>query len=85
MLGTVKFYDTDKRFGFITGNDGKDYYFTDAGLPRRRDYDPIEGDLIAFDTRVADRGPIAHHINLNPDKDTTNAVQQLQILRSPQG
>lgn len=26
MKGTVKFYNNDKRFGFITGEDGKDYF-----------------------------------------------------------
>ena len=89
MRGTVKFYDCDKGFGFITGNDGADYYFSRTCLPRRREYDPVEGDPVEFDTREIERGLIAHHIDLDPDhtykKDNTNAMPELQVQRGSEG
>ena len=30
--GKVKFYNTTKRYGFITGDDGTDYFFHQSGL-----------------------------------------------------
>ena len=30
--GKVKFYNTTKRYGFITGDDGTDYFFHQTGL-----------------------------------------------------
>ena len=32
MKGTVKFYNVMKRFGFITGEDGRDYFVHVTGL-----------------------------------------------------
>ena len=31
MTGKVKFYKPDKKFGFITGEDGKDYFVHQKG------------------------------------------------------
>ena len=91
MHGTVKFYVIDQGYGFITGEDGKDYWFNKGCLPRHRRFDPVEGDAVEFETRVAGRGPIAHHINLDPDKhtidqkDSTHAVHDLQTRRNGAG
>ena len=30
--GKVKFYNREKKFGFIIGDDGKDYFFHDTGV-----------------------------------------------------
>lgn len=32
MNGTVKFYNFKKNFGFITGEDGKDYFVHSSGI-----------------------------------------------------
>ncbi len=34
--GKVKFYNRKKRYGFITGEDGVDYFFHDTGLVSMR-------------------------------------------------
>lgn len=60
--GVVKFFNLQKSFGFITGDDGKDVYFNRASLPLDRRYDPVEGDRVVFEVRDARQGPIAHHI-----------------------
>ncbi|MCD6274500.1 MAG: cold-shock protein [Candidatus Aenigmarchaeota archaeon] len=38
--GTVKFFNTLKNFGFITGDDGKEYLVHSSGLK--------EGDKVSF-------------------------------------
>lgn len=92
MRGTVKFYIIDKGYGFIAGDDGCDYHFTKACLPRARRYDPVEGDTVEFDTRQVAKGMIAHHIDLDPDrkyqpslteKEASNALHDVSFLRSP--
>ena len=30
--GKVKFYNKEKKYGFITGDDGKDYFFHVSGV-----------------------------------------------------
>lgn len=60
--GTVKFFNTQRGFGFATTDDGQDVYFNRASLRRDRAYDPVEGDRISFEIRDGRQGTIAHHI-----------------------
>ena len=60
MNGTVKFFNESKGFGFITGEDGKDYFAHMSGLQegvRLR-----ENDAVTFDVEEGDRGPKAVNI-----------------------
>lgn len=54
MKGTVKFFNVEKHFGFIAGDDGKEYFVHNSGLAqgaRIRDNDSVE-----FDSEEGDRG-----------------------------
>jgi cold shock protein len=54
MEGTVKFFNSTKNFGFITGEDGKDYFVHVSGLvegTRLR-----EGDKVSFEAVKGDKG-----------------------------
>lgn len=63
MLGKIKFYSIKRGFGFIVPDDGdKDIYFNKQSLRRDREYDPIDGDAVEFQTRETPAGTIAHHI-----------------------
>lgn len=56
MRGRIKFYNVAKRFGFIIPADGTgDLYFAESSLPRSRQYDPVEGDVVEFEARDTDR------------------------------
>ena len=60
MQGTVKFFNTMKGFGFITGEDGKDYFVHTSGLADGvtiRDEDKVE-----FKVVEGDRGPKAEKV-----------------------
>ena len=54
MKGTVKFFNTEKEFGFITGDDGKDYFVhkkdLQAGMTLNKD------DAVTFETEKGDKG-----------------------------
>jgi len=57
MKGTVKFF-TDKGFGFITADDGKEYFVHQTGL-EDQDARLNEGDAVEFEIEQGDRGPKA--------------------------
>lgn len=54
MKGKVKFFNHEKGFGFITGDDGKDYFVHSSGL--ENDVMIDEDDSVEFSTEQGDRG-----------------------------
>ena len=54
MKGTVKFFNREKEFGFITGEDGKDYFVHKTGLEQGVSIN--ENDSVTFETEKGDRG-----------------------------
>lgn len=62
MKGKIKFYNRDKRFGFITGEDEKDYFFHQSGL--EEGVSVRDEDQVTFEVVEGDRGPKAEKIKL---------------------
>ena len=60
--GKVKFYNKEKKFGFITGDDGKDYFFHASEISS--DIYLRDGDKVEFKVVEGDRGPKAAEISL---------------------
>ena len=54
MKGKVKFFNQTKEFGFITGEDGKDYFVHKSGLEDGVTLN--EGDSVVFETEKGDKG-----------------------------
>ena len=54
MKGTVKFFNEEKRFGFITGEDGKEYFVHSSGLSAGTSI--RENDAVEFETEQGDKG-----------------------------
>ena len=54
MKGKVKFFNQEKEFGFIIGDDGKDYFVHKSGLEEGVMID--EDDSVEFSTEQGDRG-----------------------------
>ncbi len=63
MNGTVKFFNTSKGFGFITAEDGKDYFVHFSALPEGVTL--RENDAVTFDVEEGDRGPKAVNVQLS--------------------
>ena len=58
--GTIKKVVADRGFGFITAEDGKDYFFHRDGLDRSLDFDRlVGGERVTFDVEASQRGPRA--------------------------
>jgi CspA family cold shock protein len=58
--GTVKKVISDRGFGFITGEDGKDYFFHRDGLQASLDFDRlVGGERVEYDVQQSPKGPRA--------------------------
>jgi CspA family cold shock protein len=61
--GTIKKVVSDRGFGFITGEDGKDYFFHRDGLAESLPFYAITGgERVEFDLQASDRGPRAVNV-----------------------
>ena len=59
MKGKVKFFNESKGFGFIAGEDDKEYFVHESGIKQG----PIdENDEVEFDVEEGDRGPKAVNV-----------------------
>ena len=54
MKGTVKFFNRTKNFGFVTGEDGKDYFVHSTGL--KAGVSLNENDSVSFDVEEGEKG-----------------------------
>ncbi len=64
-IGTVKKVVSDRGFGFISGEDGKDYFFHRDALASSLDFDRMAtGDRVEFEFQSSERGPRA--VNVRP-------------------
>ena len=60
VTGVVKFFNPNKSFGFITGDDGKDYFVHSSGL--KEGVEITEGDKVSFEVVKGDKGPKAEQV-----------------------
>ena len=61
--GTIKKVVSDRGFGFITAEDGKDYFFHRDGLAQSLDFDRlVGGERVTFDLQSSPRGPRANNV-----------------------
>ncbi|MCR1897535.1 cold-shock protein [Irregularibacter muris] len=64
MTGTVKWFNADKGFGFITGEDGNDVFahFSQINVDGFKTLE--EGQKVSFDVVEGQKGPQAANIEL---------------------
>lgn len=63
MKGKVKFFNVAKGFGFIAGDDGKEYFVHKTGL--KEGVNLQENDSVTFDIEQGDKGPKAVNVELD--------------------
>ena len=63
MKGKVKFFDATRGFGFITAEDGKEYFVHQTGL--KEGVTLHENDSVTFDVEEGDRGPKAVNVEVS--------------------
>ena len=74
MKGSVKFFNRKKGFGFISGEDGKDYFVHFTALPKGTYLN--QNDEVSFDPGEGERGPKAENVQV------TNAAP---VVDAPRG
>jgi cold shock protein len=62
MTGTIKIVHSDKGYGFIRGEDGKDYFFHRSGLKNCQLADLEQGVEVTFEDTETKNGPRAEDV-----------------------
>ena len=61
--GTVKKVVSDRGFGFIAADDGKEYFFHRNGLTSSLDFDRLSGgEKVQFEIEASPKGPRATNV-----------------------
>lgn len=65
IKGTVKWFNLHKGYGFITGEDGKEYFVHFSGIENGRHYNGFEeGDQVEFGLESTQKGDKAVHVKM---------------------
>ncbi|MBN2259577.1 MAG: cold-shock protein [Clostridiales bacterium] len=64
MNGTVKWFNADKGFGFITGDDGKDVFAHFSQINSTGFKTLEEGQKVSFEVTQGPKGPQAENIEI---------------------
>ena len=63
MTGTVKKIVAERGFGFITAEDGQEYFFHRSGLDSSLSFENLTGDeRVSFEVERSDKGPRAAQV-----------------------
>ena len=61
--GTVKKIVSDRGFGFIAADDGKEDFFHQSGVDTSLNFDSLRGgETVSFDIEQSQKGPRANHV-----------------------
>lgn len=60
MKGKVKMFNTERSFGFITGDDGKDVYVHTSAIEGGAAL--ATGDVVEYEVESGERGPRAKNV-----------------------
>ena len=63
MSGSVKWFDARKGFGFITGEDGKDYFLHYSAINKEGFKAVKDGTSVSFDVVEDAKGPMAANVS----------------------
>jgi len=67
MKGNVKFFNNMKGFGFIAGEDGKEYFVHQSDIAEGVELN--EDDSVNFEIEEGDRGPKAAKVSLSSEEE----------------
>lgn len=64
MKGTIKNYNDEKNFGFIRGEDGKEYFFHSSAVVNGAGAELSRGREVTFQPSEGAKGPRAEEVEL---------------------
>ncbi|MEN9797546.1 MAG: hypothetical protein RL653_1242, partial [Pseudomonadota bacterium] len=82
--GTVKWYEDAKKFGFILGDNGTEYFLHKDEL-EAPDNPPREGDRVQFSVQAHHRGPKAKSVRRLPPSMTATVAPTASPPQTPGG
>lgn len=62
LLGNVKWFNEKKGFGFISGEDGQDYFLHFSKINKEGFKTVAEGEAVSFDVEEGPKGPQATNV-----------------------
>ena len=63
--GTIKKVVSDRGFGFIAAEDGKEYFFHRSGMDGSLNFDMLTGgERVTFDVESSPKGPRANRVRM---------------------
>lgn len=62
MKGTVKWFNSEKGYGFIVSEDGSDIFVHYSGIASEGYKTLNEGDTVTFEVKTGARGPMAANV-----------------------
>lgn len=74
MKGKVKFFNVMKGFGFIAGDDGKEYFVHKTGLTKGTLL--RENDVVTFNPAEGEKGPKAENVALESAAGKTAPAEE---------
>ena len=80
MKGTVKFFNQMKGFGFIAGEDGKEYFVHQSGL--KEGVSLSENDSVTFVVEQGDRGPKAGNVAKGSEESSEESSEEASEEKS---
>ncbi|HEX4214949.1 MAG TPA: cold shock domain-containing protein [Candidatus Dormibacteraeota bacterium] len=64
--GTIKKLVSDRGFGFIAADDGKEYFFHRTGVDAAVNFDTLTGgEHVTFEIEQSDKGPRARRVQIS--------------------
>lgn len=67
QTGKVKWFDVGKGYGFVTAEDGQDYFIHHSGITKGKHYTGLDGaDEVTFEVGEGKKGPQAVNVELVP-------------------
>lgn len=64
LKGTVKWFSKEKGFGFITSEEGQDYFVHFSGIVGEGFKNLVEGQAVSFVVEEGAKGPIAKEVTV---------------------
>lgn len=72
LKGTVKWFNKDKGFGFISGEDGNDYFVHYSNINAKGFRSLEEGQAVSFEVTEGNKGPVASNVTVAQFKFARN-------------
>jgi cold shock CspA family protein len=80
VQGTVKWFSSEKGYGFVTSDKGEDHYFNAQGINGATL--PSNGDSVQFDSKPSNKGPRAFNVKKSlkhPRKQTVLRMTESSV------